>query len=82
VTGIEDCDDGINNATVRCLANCAGAKSGYLCIGGNATSPSSCSPVCGDGMVMPEEICDDGGPTYCNGACTGPLPGYFCHSGG
>ncbi|MBK8156761.1 MAG: DUF4215 domain-containing protein [Streptococcus sp.] len=44
----------------------------------------ACSGFCGDGMVKPGEICDDGDQfdnKGCKSDCTGLLPGFICTSG-
>jgi len=38
-------------------------------------------PICGDGIVVIEEECDDGvagDDKGCNNECTFPLPGWEC----
>ena len=51
----EVCDDGNSNNQDGCSATCE-VEVGYLCQG----SPSVCSPICGDGREVGDEICDDG----------------------
>lgn len=33
---------------------------GWTCSGGTSSSPSTCLPICGDGMWYGTEECDDG----------------------
>lgn len=46
--------------------------------------PTTCTPVCGDGIVVLGEICDDGDQSdvdKCLADCSGAVPGYFCSGG-
>ena len=46
--------------------------------------PTVCTPICGDGIFVQGEICDDGNTSdadKCLGNCTGPVPGYSCVPG-
>lgn len=46
--------------------------------------PSTCTPVCGDGIVVLGEICDDGDQSdvdKCLADCSGAVPGYSCSGG-
>ena len=61
------CDAG---ALPGCLSNCLGVSIGYSCISVN--SPSICSPICGDGIVVGIEKCDDGNKGGCLSDCSGP----------
>jgi len=67
--GTEVCDAG---SLPGCLSDCSNSSIGYKCIKGNSTSPSVCAPVCGDGLLISPESCDDGGIGGCNSTCTGP----------
>jgi hypothetical protein len=82
VHGNEVCDDG---GLGGCLSDCKGSKANFTCIGGNATSPSICScnlgyqlngskclPICGDGIVIGDEKCDDKLEKGCKEDCSGP----------
>jgi len=51
-TAPETCDDGNTTAGDGCSSTCA-REAGYTCTG------TSCSPVCGDGLVRGAEECDD-----------------------
>ncbi|PKN20150.1 MAG: hypothetical protein CVU65_17735 [Deltaproteobacteria bacterium HGW-Deltaproteobacteria-22] len=51
----EGCDDHNLDANDGCDADCA-VESGWTC--DEQTSPSECSPVCGDDLVLGQEICD------------------------
>ena len=37
--------------------------------------------MCGDGKVMPGEVCDDGGLGGCTSNCQAITPGYSCLPG-
>jgi cysteine-rich repeat protein len=58
----EACDDSNAAAGDGCGATCA-VEGGYACMG----APSTCSPVCGDGMLVGAETCDQGGGNVANG---------------
>ena len=54
---------------------------GYECTG---TTPSVCSPICGDSRVISPETCDDGNKNDnigCTNTCSGALSGYTCTPG-
>ena len=53
-----------------CLADCSGVALGYTC--NSTSSPSICSPICGDGLVIGIEKCDAGTKPGCLPNCTGP----------
>lgn len=38
-------------------------------------------PICGDGLVMKEEVCDDKNSGGCTQDCKGSNSGYICTSG-
>ena len=44
---------------------------------------STCSPICGDGIVVFSEACDDGllDGKGCLNNCTGEINGYYCSGG-
>ena len=54
--GAETCDQGMGNQTPGdgCSAACA-VEAGWACTG----AVSTCAPVCGDGMIIAPETCDD-----------------------
>ena len=69
VVGTEICDDGI----VHCNADCLTFATGWNCTGGGPSSPSTCNPICGDGLIKGLEICDDGNKNSsdgCSSTCT------------
>jgi cysteine-rich repeat protein len=81
VEGGEDCDDGNSFAGDGCSPLCV-IESGWTC----KDSPSLCefatgpAPVCGDGVRVGGETCDDGNTVDgdgCRGNCTSE-PGYTC----
>ena len=53
-------------------------ESGYTCSG----TPSTCTPNCGDGLLISPEICDDSSNDGigCLASCTGAAAGYTCTS--
>ena len=56
-------------------------EDGYSC----TLSPSDCIPVCRDGKVIGDEICDDFSIEIpgikCKDDCSGPEEGWICDSG-
>lgn len=76
---VEACDDGDTANLDGCNQNCF-VESGWTCTG----SPSVCVPVCGDGLKVFGEICDDGNlinDVGCLADCSGTAPGYLCSGG-
>ena len=55
VEGTEVCDDGNNADNAGCKTDCSGAMLGYTCSGGNITTASTCTPLCGDGIIIAPE---------------------------
>ena len=46
--------------------------------------PSTCLPICGDGLNVAGEICDDGdvsGVDKCKTDCSNPVTGWTCSGG-
>jgi cysteine-rich repeat protein len=68
VDGNEECDDGNTSPDDGCDGSCV-VETGWDCTG----QPSTCTPICGDGSVVGDELCDDGAdgdPTDgCNDSC-------------
>jgi len=59
-------------------------RKGWHCTRGTKTSPSVCSPICGDGIIVGEEPCDDGilgDEQGCLDTCFGSLAGWNCTGG-
>jgi len=52
----------------------------WICSGGTSTSPDTCRPNCGDGILVGNETCDDGSNDGfgSNSDCTDVLPGFYC----
>lgn len=72
---VEACDDGNTDDGDGCSSTCA-IETGYACSG----QPSSCAPICGDGLTVGGEQCDDGGTDAgdgCSSTCT-VEPGWSC----
>lgn len=60
MVGTETCDDGNSTDGIGCKSTCIGIITGYTCCCGSSTTSSKCNAICGDGLVMPVEFCDDG----------------------
>ena len=62
--GAETCDQGMGNQTPGdgCSAACA-IETGWACTG----AVSTCAPICGDGMIIAPEVCDDSNTTNLDG---------------
>lgn len=58
MTPSEGCDDQNTNNLDGCSSTCT-IEAGWNCY--NTPNPSTCIPICGDGMNVLGEICDDGG---------------------
>lgn len=71
IPGEEGCDDGDADGTSKCNQACSGPVAGWECdsvTGG----PNSCTPICGDALVVEGEACDDGNANPgdgCSAAC-------------
>lgn len=79
----EICDDDNFTDNKGCKSDCSGTLDLWNCTGGNSSSPSICTPFCGDGKLIEYETCDDGSndDVGCNSTCTGPLPTFTCSGG-
>jgi cysteine-rich repeat protein len=76
-TGVETCDDADNDDGDGCSANCS-VETGYAC----SMEPSQCATVCGDGIIVGSETCDQGGMNVadgdgCSATCAIEM-GYIC----
>jgi cysteine-rich repeat protein len=74
----EACDDGNAANGDGCSSTCA-VETGHSCSG----APSTCAPVCGDGMLAGGEQCDDSDAESgdgCSATCT-VEPGFSCMGG-
>jgi len=59
------------------------SKPGWNCTGGSLTSATICLPICGDGLKVGNEVCDDGNTISgdgCAGNCMSEEPGWVCES--
>lgn len=83
--GVEDCDIKLPENTYGCNSNCLGNYTGFNCtFVFNNTNATLCDPICGDGIVVFGEKCDDGNPGTqrgCNYDCSGALSGWNCTGG-
>ncbi|MGE5787830.1 MAG: DUF4215 domain-containing protein, partial [Myxococcales bacterium] len=77
----EECDAG--PVSVAGCKSCQ-VDAGYSCAPSSLTGASVCSPICGDGLVVAEEACDDGNTDVCgtcNATCTAVSAGHDCITG-
>jgi cysteine-rich repeat protein len=68
VAGVEACDDGNTDPDDGCDGLCV-VETGFVCDG----SPSACSGICGDALIVTGEACDDGnevGNDGCSPRCS------------
>jgi cysteine-rich repeat protein len=80
LSGAEECDDANRRDNDGCSAACT-IETGWTCKG---SRPSTCTPICGDGLLRGPETkangCDDGNTTSgdgCSSSCK-VEPGYTC----
>ncbi len=89
VVGTEVCDDGNTTANDGCDATCAAVETGYVCLQDTTPMDNICDtggagsvvPVCGDGIVIGGEVCDDGNTASndgCDATCAAVETGYVC----
>ena len=73
IKGNEVCDDGGKGG---CKLDCSGSAEGFKCTNDNSNTPAStCTPICGDGIINGNEKCDDGvegSKSGCLPDCSGP----------
>lgn len=62
------------------LATVCSCMTGYLYTLITGTT-HECILICGDGLVIPPETCDDGGLGGCNSACSGNNTNFNCSGG-
>jgi len=75
--GREGCDDGNLQGADGCSSSCS-VERGFTCSNTcrefcKVPAPSLCSPICGDGLVVGSETCDDGNHANgdgCSDICT------------
>jgi len=78
----ETCDD-MSNDENGCTDNCKGVRDGFVCNGGSTESPTTCEEICGDGLNVGEEICDDNNKIDgdgCSADCKKIEEGWTCES--
>jgi cysteine-rich repeat protein len=82
----EQCDDHNNVDGDGCSSTCT-IESGYACVdGGQSGNLSICTPICGDGLTVGSEQCDDGAlngtaNSCCTATCTFKAAGTSCNDG-
>lgn len=57
---------------------------GWNCTGGSNTTSTVCNGICGDGLRVADETCDDGNKADgigCLATCLGNITGYYCTGG-
>ena len=59
---------------IKCLDDCSGSHIGWFCTGGDHSTPSVCVTVCGDSIVVNEELCDDGNTESLDGCDDSCVP--------
>ena len=78
----ERCDDFNPTDDMGCENNCSAVMKGWKCIKASSfpiTWKGPCTPICGDGLVVKTEMCDDkGAPNGCNSTCDGYDPYWTC----
>ena len=87
IVGVETCDDfnqfGSNESSTNpwgCNSNCIGEVVGWNCTLRSGTW-SNCFEICGDGIIVGRETCDDGNLTDnegCANNCKETLTGWGC----
>jgi len=70
----EECDDMNLMSFDGCSKNCK-KEVGFNC----EKEGFSCSPICGDGLVVSGEICDPGPNNLCTSNCLTINSEYFCY---
>lgn len=80
---VEVCDDGNLVDSDGCASDCLSVEVGFECVVGyTPVSASVCAAVCGDGMMVGPELCDDGN-TVDNDGCSGNCSAVaICGDGG
>lgn len=82
MTTNEGCDDHNLINGDGCSSTCI-VETGYLCTFSIPTY-SVCKAICGDGLKMPSETCDDGNidnTSKCKADCSGAVAGWTCIGG-
>lgn len=99
-TGSEVCDDANTDSSDGCAADCTSIDATYICTGGSETTQDTCStcdagyepndakdacvPICGDGLRVGTEVCDDQNTSDsdgCNATCDTIEATYICTGG-
>ena len=81
----ETCDDGDQSDASECNSTCTGNVVGWSCTGGSPSTNSTCvAALCGDSMVIDNEVCDDGTDDNfgCATGCLSINPLYICPTAG
>ena len=77
----EACDDNNTISGDGCSGACA-VEPGFACTGGSTRSMDSCIAICGDGLRVGGEVCDDDNTASdaCD-SCSGITDGWTCSGG-
>ena len=57
----EVCDDLNTINSDGCKSDCSGIEPGYICVDKPSPIGTECNGICGDGLLVGTEDCDDGG---------------------
>lgn len=78
---LKDCDDEDMNDSKGCRPDCQGALPGWDCSNlwpDNTTT--LCFEICGDGLIVGKETCDDMNKTYENTSKNVNTTDWGCHT--
>ena len=80
---MELCDDGNTTDGNGCLALCEGVFKGWNCTERLENGTNNCIEICGDGISVGKEDCDDGKNDIegCKDTCVGIRKGWKCTLG-
>lgn len=80
----ESCDCGENGGRGNgCSDDCLETRPGWKCSAGDLTTASECFPICGDGLNVGKEVCDDGNTVSGDGCladCSALEPEWICET--
>jgi hypothetical protein len=66
------------------MSGCGGVRNGFLCSGGTQFLPDVCTSICGDGLKVGNENCDDASDDLAGcapGCLSGSLSTWVCTGG-
>ena len=77
----EVCEDGNKLDGKGCSVDCLSVLPGWNCTFNSTLGLDVCKEICGDGIVLESELCDDLNLEGCKEGCLESREGWICKNG-